>query len=136
MNEIDYEMTLSQASEYMGITRQAMYVAILNGRVECKQFENGRYSIKRSALEKYKASKYDRRLTFRHNGEQILKPGSGLVNTAMAANIIGIPTQALYYFVRKGALPYELAGKQYIFRLRDIEAFAQEYWKKEQEAMG
>jgi excisionase family DNA binding protein len=45
-----------------------------------------------------------------------------------ASEMARIPRNNIYYAVRNGLLPYEMVGRQYIFRKKDIEAYAMKYW--------
>ena len=123
---------LQQAADFLGICRQAVYAALTKGRISYRMKEIcglREIEIKKQDLIKYKKTKHNRLFTLRVNGKLLCEEDKGYITMKAAAEISNIGRNSLYYAVNHGKLPYEKVGSQFVFRLKDIEAFAQGYWK-------
>ena len=123
---------LKEAAEYLGVCRQAVWIALTKGRISYKMIKTcglKEIAILKADLVKYKKTKYNRQFTVRVNGKLLCQSNKGLITMKAAAEISNIGRNSLYYAVNHGKLPYEKIGSQYVFRLKDIEQYAKNYWK-------
>ena len=129
-------VSIAEAAEILGVTKQAAYVAIKNGRIPAtKCTDTKKWVITVDDVEAYKQSKYSRALS-RHNGEIIFNKSKGLYSVREAAQILDVPTQKLYYAVRLGYLKSHKGGASWVVHIDDIRAYEASYLtRKEKKAI-
>lgn len=135
---VDQIFNLTKAAKFLKVSRAAIHVAMTKGRIPYKNNKKGQLEIAKSALIKYKKTKWNRQFTLLLNGKSLNKGNGSLITMRLAREISNIPADNLYYAVQHGKLPYEKIGAQYVFRLKDIEAYANKYWgvRNENQLMG
>lgn len=118
--------TITEASEYLGVTRQAVYVCIKNGRIKAEMM-GGLWTIKDVDLMFWKENKYNHNL--RKNEGQYLFDNIKTFSAPQAAKLISeklntkFTEQRLYYLLSRGAIKQHLFGKTKIIKIEDIEKF-------------
>jgi len=126
------KFNLKQAANYLGVTRQAIWVAMTKGRLEYEMKEScglSHIETTKEALIAYKETKWDRQHTINLNGQRLHNSKDSFITLKVASEISNIPRNNLYYAVKHGKIAYERVGAQYIFRLNDVERYARSYWK-------
>lgn len=102
--DLDNYLSISDAARVSGITRQAVYVAIKNGKLKAVQGEDRRWLVSSFDLAIYEASKYDRLKSKDPEGNFFYCPAEGRYSIRMVAEKLNIPIQKVYYLVRIGRL--------------------------------
>ncbi len=98
--DLDNYLTISDAARVSGITRQAVYVAIKNGKLKAVQGEDRRWLVSSFDLAIYQASKYDRLKSKDPEGNFFYCPAEGRYSIRMVAEKLNVPIQKVYYLVR------------------------------------
>ena len=102
--DLDNYLAISDAARVSGITRQAVYVAIKNGKLKAVQGEDRRWLVSSFDLAIYQASKYDRLKSKDPEGNFFYCPAEGRYSIRMVAEKLNVPIQKVYYLVRIGRL--------------------------------
>ena len=102
--DLDNYLAISDAARVSGITRQAVYVAIKNGKLKAVQGEDRRWLVSSFDLAIYEASKYDRLKSKDPEGNFFYCPAEGRYSIRMVAEKLNVPIQKVYYLVRIGRL--------------------------------
>ena len=88
-------VSITEAAEILGVTRQAAYIAMKNGKLLATKCPNTKkWLITVDDVEAYKQNKYSRDLS-RYNGELIFDKSKGLHSVSEAAQILDVPAQKL-----------------------------------------
>ena len=121
-------MTLSivQAADAYGITRQAIFVAIRNNRLKATKPDGMHWSIDEEDLKQYREGRYSRK-NLRHNGELVYPPDQGLVSVMQAAKILGVKEHKLYYAIYKNRLKHTRSGCAYVIHMDDLADYARNH---------
>ena len=93
-------ISITEAAEKAGITRQAVYVAVKQGKIAATMRMN-RWFIREDDFMLYLKFKYDRKKST-YNGKLIF--GNDRFSPKMAADILNVPVQQIYYAIRMGRL--------------------------------
>ena len=122
------EMGATEAAKFLGIGRAAIYDALKKRRIRFRYNYEGKMKMKKSVLLAYKKGKYQRFLATQINGTRVFKKHNNLIPIKEASELANIPRHNLYYAVRHGLLNHEKVGSQYVFKIKDIKAYAKKYW--------
>ena len=133
MEDKEIIYSLNGAADYLGVTRQAVYVALTKMRIKYRKID-GKIEIKKGQLDAYKASRYNRAITTKVNGSLLY--GNNFVNLSMAQEVSKIPRYHFYFAIRNGRIPYERHGCSYVLRLVDVINYSQKYWNSKGKKMG
>lgn len=129
-------LTITEASDVMNLTRQAVYVAIkLNKLKAFKEEKSSRWMIRKEDLENHKRQRYCRSRSL-YEGKPLYDEEAGEYSVANAAKILRFKTQKLYYLIRIGRIKSKIRGNAYIITKDDIERYRREKKKKRKKAMG
>jgi excisionase family DNA binding protein len=114
-------ISIAEAADINGVTRQAIYVAIkLNKLKACK--ETSRWTINRDDLEEYRQSKYCRTKS-RFDGELIFDQDKGYYSVNQIAKMLGVPAQHIYYATRSGYLKATRKGAAWVVHMDDVKEY-------------
>ena len=129
-------VSITEAAEILGVTRQAAYIAMKNGKLLATKCPNTKkWLITVDDVEAYKQNKYSRTLS-RHNGEIIFDKSKGLYSVSEAAQILDVPAQKLYYAVRLGYLKSHRRGAAWVVHIDDVRDYEASYLtRKEKKAI-
>ena len=125
-------VSITEAAKILGITKQAAYVAMRNGRIPAtKCLHTKKWLITVEAIKVYKQNKYSRALS-RYNGEIIFDKSKGLYSVREVAQILDVPTQKIYYALRLGHLKSYRRGAAWVVHIDNIRAYEASYLMKEE----
>jgi len=107
-------MNVIAASRYLGVSRQAVYIAISKNKINANKI-NGKYAISERMLDEYRKNKYNRRISLK------MKDNEFTVNDITKKTRIGKGT--LYYMIRSGVIKSHRKGCAYIIKEKDFDEF-------------
>ena len=121
-------VSITEAANINGVTRQAIYVAIKQGKLKaCK--DDARWTIKLDDLETYRRNKYSRSKST-YEGELLFDNEKGYYSINQTAKMLKIPPQKVYYATRIGILKASRKGSAWVLRAEDIEEYKERYLAK------
>ncbi|MCI5052502.1 MAG: helix-turn-helix domain-containing protein [Simkaniaceae bacterium] len=125
-------VSITEAAQINGVTRQAIYVAIKQNKLKAVK-ETTRWKIHLKDLEEYRANKYSRaKSTF--DGELLFDNQQGYYSVNQTAKMLGVPAQKIYYATRIGALKAVRKGSAWVIHLDDIKGYRDTYLAQQQNA--
>ena len=107
-------LTILEASDYLKVSRQAVYIAIQKKRIKANKV-NGKFLISERMLDDYRKTKHDRRISLKLTDKEF--------TTKDAAKLMGIGKSALYYMIRGGGVKSHRRGFAYIITQKEIDNF-------------
>lgn len=113
------EMTLTEAAEYFGVTRQAIYQAIKVKKIHGYKTKSNRWRIPQSEVEAYIVRRYNREYAM-FEGKPLFNKELGEIGVSQAARKFNVRSQKIYYWLRGGYLPYQRRGAAYILLESDL----------------
>lgn len=120
--------TLTEAAEYLGITRGAVFDAIKKNRILAeinRRVSNPMFKIKKEELDHYMMTKYQRAETAHRNGKKLYKIEEGLVPIPFIAKLLEIEAVDLYNGKNMGYfIPVDKSGGQLVFNVEDLLQYA------------
>lgn len=117
-----------KAAEFLGITRQAVYEAIRKRRLGFRYNHEGLIRVKVKSLIAYREHLFERFFSTIVNGTRVFKTHNGNLSPAMASKATQIQRTTLYKAIYSGRLPTERIGVAYVIKMKDLKAFAREFW--------
>jgi len=117
------ELTIIEAAHILGVTRQAVDVAIKKKRLKStKDPKSGRRKINRQDLEEYRLKKYSRDLsTF--NGELLFDNAKGFYSIGQTAKLLEVDYQKIYHAISIGLLNADRRGCAWVLHIDAIEDY-------------
>lgn len=115
-------LSLVEAADLRGCTKQALYFAIRKqvlGAVKIKGF----WKVTPEALLKYDSELYCRMNRSKANGEYIYDREKGKITTELAARLVGLTRQNIYYALRTGKLKYKRVNGAIVIDMKDLFKF-------------
>jgi len=114
-------MTVTQAAKVRNVTRQAIYLAIKEGRL--KVYRNGR--VQKVSLGHLMDLENNRwmRLVKVYEGEKLYDEKKGTLSPPKAAKLTGLPVTKIYYGLYSGNLKAERKGKAWVIQAKDLIPF-------------
>ena len=127
-------MTIQEAATKAGVTRQALYLAIINGRLLAQKKRLPGDSEKRPMkwritlqdLVAYCVSKYSRDYSKR-DGKLLFDKKEGWHSVSEVAKYLDMPLSHVYYALRKGDLACRRVGCTYVIHIDWITRY--EAWR-------
>lgn len=111
-------LSISEISRKCRVTRQAVYVAIKNGRLKAAQI-NRIWFAHVDDIEAYRSSRYNREHS-RINGEPIFDILSGYLSVNHIAKLFGETPQRIYYLLRTGQVPASKKGAAWVVNIEEM----------------
>ena len=102
-------ISITEAARINNVTRQAIYVAIQQGKLKAVKQMN-RWFIREDDLAVYTSSKYSRSKSTAPDGTLIFSESR--FSPKSVAKILKVPVQQVYYAIRTGQLPVIRTGKK------------------------
>ena len=118
-NNMNEELTITDAARIMGISRQALYVAIKNMRLKADK-KGCQWFITEEQLSEYRNSRYSRKSSRKLNGDLLYDPEKNEFSIGQVAKMAEVPTQRIYYLVRTNQLKSTRVGAAHVIHLEDI----------------
>jgi len=125
-------VSITEAAHINNVTRQAIYVAIKQGKLKATK-KTTRWKIHLRDLENYRRNKYSRsKSTF--DGELLYDNEKGYYSINQAAKMLGVPAQKIYYATRIGQLKAVRKGAAWVVQLEDVKSYKDTYLTPRQSA--
>jgi excisionase family DNA binding protein len=126
------KLTITEAAERQGVTRQAVYVAVKAGRLKASKptAETRKWMIVLGDLEEYTKNKYSR-ANSKYKGELTFDRSKGEYSVSQAAEFLGVPAQKVYYATRIGILKANRKGAAWVIHIADIQEFQERHLPQE-----
>ncbi len=120
-------VSITEAARLNNVTRQAIYVAIKQGKLEAKK--DTRWSIDPEDLAKYRKQKYSRTKSM-FKGELLFDNSKGYYSINQVAQMLNVPAQKIYYATRINQLKSHRKGTAWVIYNEDIQKYKDEYLTK------
>lgn len=121
-------VSITEAAKINNVTRQAIYVAIKQGKLKAQK-EASRWTISLDDLNEYRDNKYSRaKSTF--EGELLFDNGRGYFSVNQAAKMLNVPAQKVYYATRIGQLKAHRKGAAWVIHIDDIKQYQENYMSR------
>ena len=111
--------TITAAASVTGITRQALCIAIKNGRLKATKMGT-QWFVDPADLAKYREDRYSRKTSKREDGSLLHDEAKGEYSVARLAELTGETKQRIYYLVRTNQLKSFRVGVAHIIQIEDI----------------
>ncbi len=122
---MDSYVTVSEAARIKKVTRQAIYLAIREGKL--KAYQDGNVlKIFLVDLMEYDRHRYSREKVV-HEGEPLFNSDKGEVSIEKAAQMLGVPRQKLYYAARTGMLKTIRKKSTWVVKVQDLLKYEKEH---------
>lgn len=121
-------LSITEAAERNGVTRQAIYVAIKLKKLKASK-EANRWQINITDLEEYRKNKYSRTKSV-FDGELLFDPNKGYYSVNQVARMLSVPAQKIYYATRVGQLKAHRKGAAWVIHEDDIESYRGDHLSK------
>lgn len=118
-------VSITEAARINGVTRQAIYVAIKQGKLKARK-ESTRWTITLEDLKKYRSERYSRKKSM-FEGELLFDNDKGYYSVGQAAEMLGVAAQKIYYATRIGMLKAHRKGAAWVLHIDDINEFKEKY---------
>jgi len=114
-------VSINESAEILGVTRQAIYVAIREKKLRAKK-ELSHWVVQKEDLEDYRLNKYSRsRATYK--GELLFDNEKGCYSIHQVAKLLGVRYQTIYYAIRIGMLKAKQKGFAWVIHSPDLEEY-------------
>lgn len=128
-------MTITQAAKVKNVTRQAIYLAIKEGRLKAYYDQGKLQKVSIEGLLAYESQKCSR-MFMEYNGKKIYDGTKGFMSIVRAAELTGIAKSRLYYSIYNGHLKAERRGTAWVVLLDDVIEYSKiDFRKKKSEKM-
>jgi len=117
----------SCAANFLGITPQAIYIAIKKGRLIAHKIGK-RIFIAPKDLDDYRFSRYSRKNST-YNGELLYDNEKGFYSVRQVSEMLEVPDQTIYYATRIGRLSSERKGAAWVIHIDDVRKYQKEWYK-------
>lgn len=117
----------SWAADFLGVTLQAIYIAIKKGRLIAQKIGK-RIFITPEDLDEYRFSRYSRRNS-RYNGELLYDNENGFYSVRQVSEMLEVPDQTIYYAARIGKIGSERKGAAWVIHIDDVRKYQKEWYK-------
>lgn len=118
-------LTIAQAALLSNVSKQAVYVALLSGRL--KAYKSGsRWRIEKEDLWEYRRNLYSR-MKSKYQGEYIYQPENGIISIRESGRIAEMDYHKIYYFIRNGRLKASRKGCAWVIHRADLDEFIEAY---------
>lgn len=118
-------VSITEAARINNVTRQAIYVAIKQGKLRATKNAT-RWTIELKDLEEYRKHKYSRaKSTF--EGELLYDNNKGYYSINQVSEICDVPAQKIYYATRVGHLQAHRKGAAWVVHVDDVKQYKDSY---------
>jgi len=118
---MEKEVTITEASDALQISRQAVYVAILKKRILAEK-KAGRWIIESKSLQDYRDHRFCRSKSRREDGDLVYRPERGEYSARQIAEKFDVPVARLYHLMRNNRIPHYRHNAAYVIEVQDWEA--------------
>lgn len=121
-------LSISEAAELSGVTRQAVYVAIKLKKLNAQK-EAGRWTISLENLQEYRRNRYSRSKSM-FGDDLLFNHKEGYYSVNQIANLLRVPTQKIYYATRTGQLKAHRKGAAWVIHIDDVEEYRRNFIRR------
>jgi len=114
----DY-VTITETAESNGITRQAVYLSIKNGRLKAEKV-GVQWLMHKDDVKHYRENRYSRKESKRSTGELLHDPSKGEYSVHQLSKMSGTSIQRIYYLIREGFLKAERIRSAWVIKIDDV----------------
>ena len=118
-------VSITEAARINNVTRQAIYVAIKQGKLKATKGAT-RWMIDLEDLAEYRRQKYSRTKSM-YEGELLFNNDKGFYSINQAAKKLGVPAQKIYYATRVGHMKAIRKGAAWVIHISDIKQYKENY---------
>ncbi len=115
------KITLNQAADKMGVTRQAVALAIQNDRIRGVKIA-GRWWFDVSEVDRYVSERYNRKKTRNEDGSLRYCIEEGRYSPNLLAEACGVETSRIYYLIYSKKIEFTKIGSAYILKIKDLDS--------------
>jgi excisionase family DNA binding protein len=108
--ETECYLSIKDAAELMGVTKQALYVALAKKRLKAQKIGRD-YRIYEKDLKEYERSRYRRNYAGRKDDE---------ISIPEAAKLLNVKPQFLYHATRTGKIKFRKSGYHWLLDLESL----------------
>lgn len=119
MKRDDKLLTITEASNKFGLTRQAIFFCIRTKRLEAKKIK-GCWKFSVNQWNEYRKNRYNRKFSTDENGDKIYGKEKGVYSPSMVAEMLGVNTQRIYYLIKCKIIPFDRIGHKYLITKETI----------------
>jgi len=127
-SEEDRVVSITEAARINNVTRQAIYVAIKQGKLKAYK-DTSRWTIRLKDLETYRKQKYSRTKSL-FDGELLFDNNKGFFSVNQVAKMLGVPAQKIYYATRIGLLKATRKGAAWVIHINEVNSYKESYLSK------
>lgn len=113
--------SIKECSEYVGVTRQSIHMAIRKGRLIAER-DGVKTKIRLSDYNIYRESKFDR-VHSKSGGKFVYSDDEGRYSPTKVGVLLSIPVHKIYYELRKGNLKSYRVKGAYVITKDHIEQY-------------
>lgn len=121
-------ISITEAANRNNVTRQAIYVAIKQGKLKAQKGAS-KWMIHLDDLEEYRKNKYSRTKSM-YEGTLLFDNAQGYYSVNQTANMLQVPAQKIYYATRVGQLKAIRKGSAWVIHIDDIKTYREHYIAK------
>lgn len=118
-------VSITEAARINNVTRQAIYVAIKQGKLKATKGAT-RWLINLDDLAEYRRQKYSRTKSV-YEGELLFDNEKGFFSINQTAKLLGVPAQKIYYATRVGHMKAIRKGAAWVIHINDIKQYKESY---------
>ena len=118
-------VSITEAAHINNVTRQAIYVAIKQGKLKATKGAT-RWMINLDDLAEYRRQKYSRTKSM-FDGELLFDNDKGFYSINQAAKMLGVPAQKIYYATRVGHMKAVRKGAAWVIHMNDLKQYKESY---------
>lgn len=124
-------VSITKAAQINNVTRQAIYVAIKQGKLKAIKGAT-RWMIDLNDLEEYRRQKYSRSKSV-FEGKLLFDNTKGFYSINQTAKMLNVPAQKIYYATRVGQMKAIRKGAAWVIHMNDINEYQENYLSKREE---
>lgn len=115
-------LTISQVAFKLDVTRQAIYVALKNGKIKAEKGDYNIWYIDEEDMREYVKNKYSRKKSM-YNGALLYDPKKGEISLKEAAKMLGLTYDITYYYIRTERIKAIRKGAAWVVSRTSVEAY-------------
>jgi excisionase family DNA binding protein len=128
VDDMSRYVTLVEAAKIKNVTRQAVYLAISEGKLDAMRIGRN-WMVLVSDLEKYDRSRWCRKKS-KYDGNPIFNPSKGIIDVKTAASLVKVDEQKIYYAMRTGKLRAVRKNAAWVIDVRDLMKYSKVHLNK------
>jgi len=123
------KISITDAAKLSDVTRQAVYVAIKQGKLKATKHTT-RWYIYLEDLEEYRRQKYSRTKSM-YQGALLFDNEKGFFSVNQVAKMLNVPAQKIYYATRVGLMKASRKGAAWVIHMDEVKSYKDNYLAKQ-----